>query len=132
MKYLFILIIFSFFELSATPLLSYRDIEPELKKAWEEAYPVAYTKISEKDLLKKGILYVRKGKVRLYLYTFKLFIPLYSFKDKTLQVEDPEKGKEIPVKLYYKPQDKEKPYFVELGEIQEFKNRSLIIQYIRK
>lgn len=103
--------------LSAAPV-PYSKIEPVLEETWDRSYPVRYSKIIKKDLLGKGIMVLRnKSGSEEYLYSFKVFFPRYSFTDSKLVAET--EGREIIVRLYHNPSDKENPYRIDLGEFTE-------------
>ncbi|HNI25345.1 MAG TPA: hypothetical protein PLJ29_03240, partial [Leptospiraceae bacterium] len=66
----------------------------------------------------KGIMVLRsKSGGEEYLYSFKVFFPRYSFADSKLVAET--EGREIIVRLYHNPADKENPYRIDLGEFTE-------------
>jgi hypothetical protein len=114
---------------SSTKVLTYSEIEPVLRKTWEDTYPLPFTTIVKSDLLGKGIAFVKKNGKSMYLYSFEVFMPRYILEDN--ETKAMEEGRKIIVRLYYNPSSKEKPYFLDLGEFEEKYNRGLIIRYIK-
>lgn len=108
-----------FFEISGSEkIISYSKIDETLQETWEKTYPVMYSRIVKKDVLGKGIMELKEKNRPVYLYTFIVFFPKYRIEeDKLVGGEDG--GKEILVKLYFRPGDKESPYKVDLGEFSE-------------
>lgn len=114
-----LLFLISLFELSGTEkIIPYTNIDPILQETWEKTYPVMYSRIIKKDVLGKGIMELREKNRLVYLYTFIIYFPKYRVEEDKL-VADEEGGKEILVKLYFRPGEKESPYRVDLGEFWE-------------
>lgn len=107
----------------------YSRIEPILFSTWEKTYPVMYTKILKKDLIGKGIIMLREKKNFVYLYTFLVAFPKLTIEDSNLKIEQRE-FKTLEVKLYYDP-SKEEPYWIDLGEITEYYDKSKVVRYIK-
>lgn len=131
-KILFILLFF--FSPLHNPLysspVSYAKIDPVLTKTWEETYPISFSKIVKKDLLGKGIALIKNKKnEQEYLYTFLVFIPQAVYTENGL--ERKEEGREVTIKLYHTPSNKEIPYRVELGELEERHNTKNILRWIK-
>ena len=95
----------------------YKTAEKNLLPTWESAFPVSYSKVIKKNPTKKGILEIREKKSVKYIYTFIVFLPRYKVEDGELAIQS--EGKEIFVKLYFDPSEKENPYSVRLGEFEE-------------
>ncbi|MDX1957852.1 MAG: hypothetical protein SFU98_04725 [Leptospiraceae bacterium] len=130
MKVLLFLLILSVPIYSAeTP--PYSKIEPILKETWDKTYPLPFTKIIKKDTLGKGIMVLRDSKKRIYyLYSFLVFFPRYKLDDgKPIFEED--KGREVVVKLYHYPFEKESPYRIDLGEFSEKYNLKSVVRWIK-
>ena len=113
----------------STKVISYSEIEPILRKTWEDTYPLPFTTIVKSDLLGKGIALVKKNGRSMYLYSFEVFMPRYLMDGE--EVKAMEEGRKIIVRLYHNPSSEEKPYFIDLGEFEEKYNRGLIIRYIK-
>ena len=111
-------------------IIPYSEIDPILQKAWEEIYPVSYTKITQKDTLGKGIMVLKEKNQLIYLYTFLVYFPAYRLEEEKL-VADEEGGRDILVKLYFRPQDKALPYRVDLGEFSEKHNLKSVVRWIK-
>jgi len=109
---------------------AYSKIEPILKEVWEETYPLSYTKILKKDLLGKGIIVLKTKEGLNYLYTFLVLFPKYSLQDGILSFDEKE-GRKIIVKLYYSPNQIEKKYWIDLGELTEKYEKQNIVRYIK-
>lgn len=99
-------------------ILPYSEIDPILRETWEKTYPVNYLRIVKKDVIGKGIMEIREKNRFIYLYTFIIYFPKYRLEGEKL-VADEEGGKEILVKLYFRPGEKESPYQIDLGEFFE-------------
>lgn len=110
-------------------IIPYSEIDPILQKAWEEIYPVSYTKITQKDTLGKGIMVLKEKNQLIYLYTFLVYFPAYRLEEEKL-VADETGGRDILVKLYFRPQDK-LPYKVDLGEFSEKYNLKSVVRWIK-
>lgn len=89
-----------------------------------------YSKILKKDLIGKGIIAIREKKGFVYLYTFLVAFPKLNVENGNLQIEQ-ENFKQIEVKLYFDPSQKENPYWMDLGEITEIYDKSKIARYIK-
>ncbi len=118
-----------------TPLLSqipvpYSKIDPVLQSTWENSFPIMYSKIIKKDLIGKGIIMTREGKRLIYLYTFLIAFPKFDIQNGELKIEQQD-FKKLEVKLYYDPSKKENAYWIDLGEIVEFYDKSKIVRYIK-
>jgi hypothetical protein len=111
-------------------IIPYSEIDPILQKAWEKTYPVSYTKITQKDTLGKGIMVLKEKNQLIYLYTFLVYFPAYRLEEEKL-VADEEGGRDILVKLYFRPQDKALPYRVDLGEFSEKHNLKSVVRWIK-
>lgn len=112
-------------------VLRYSEIDHKLKETWDKAYPVSYTKIISKDTEGKGILHFRnKKKGDRYIYTFIVFLPRYKYEENVLVPE--EEGREVFVKLYFDPVEKEEPYSIHLGEFDEKYEKKSKINWIKK
>jgi hypothetical protein len=111
-------------------IIPYSEIDPILQKAWEEIYPVSYTKITQKDTLGKGIMVLKEKNQLIYLYTFLVYFPAYRLEEEKL-VADEAGGRDILVKLYFRPQDKALPYRVDLGEFSEKYNLKSVVRWIK-
>ena len=125
------LIFFLFYSSSlfSQKIIPYSEIDPILQKAWEEIYPVSYTKITQKDTLGKGIMVLKEKNQLIYLYTFLVYFPAYRLEEEKL-VADETGGRDILVKLYFRPQDK-LPYKVDLGEFSEKYNLKSVVRWIK-
>ena len=110
-------------------IIPYSEIDPILQKAWEEIYPVSYTKITQKDTLGKGIMVLKEKNQLIYLYTFLVYFPAYRLEEEKL-VADETGGRDILVKLYFRPQDK-LSYKVDLGEFSEKYNLKSVVRWIK-
>jgi hypothetical protein len=110
-------------------IIPYSEIDPILQKAWEEIYPVSYTKITQKDTLGKGIMVLKEKNQLIYLYTFLVYFPAYRLEEEKL-VADETGGRDILVKLYFRPQDK-LSYRVDLGEFSEKYNLKSVVRWIK-
>ena len=110
-------------------IIPYSEIDPILQKAWEEIYPVSYTKITQKDTLGKGIMVLKEKNQLIYLYTFLVYFPAYRLEEEKL-VADETGGRDILVKLYFRPLDK-LPYKVDLGEFSEKYNLKSVVRWIK-
>jgi hypothetical protein len=111
-------------------IIPYSEIDPILQKAWEETYPVSYTKITQKDTLGKGIMVLKEKNQLIYLYTFLVYFPAYRMEEEKL-VADEAAGRDIHVKLYFRPHDKVLPYKVDLGEFSEKYNLKSVVRWIK-
>ena len=111
-------------------IISYAEIDPILQTAWEEIYPVAYTRITQKDTLGKGIMVLREKNQLIYLYTFLVYFPAYREEGEKL-IADEMGGRDILVKLYFRPHEKTKPYSVDLGEFSEKYNLKSVVRWIK-
>lgn len=116
------------FPLFSQDLVSYSKIDPILKSIWEKTYPIEYSKVIKKDLIGKGILVLRGKQGNIYLYTFLVSFPKVQIEEGNLKVETKD-FKQIEVKLYFDPK-REEPYWIELGEITEFYDKSKILRYV--
>ena len=125
------LIFFLFYSSSlfSQKIIPYSEIDPILQKAWEEIYPVSYTKITQKDTLGKGIMVLKEKNQLIYLYTFLVYFPAYRLEEEKL-VADETGGRDILVKLYFRPQDK-LSYKVDLGEFSEKYNLKSVVRWIK-
>ena len=110
-------------------IIPYSEIDPILQKAWEETYPVSYTKITQKDTLGKGIMVLKEKNQLIYLYTFLVYFPAYRLEEEKL-VADETGGRDILVKLYFRPQDK-LSYKIDLGEFSEKYNLKSVVRWIK-
>ena len=110
-------------------IIPYSEIDPILQKAWEEIYPVSYTKITQKDTLGKGIMVLKEKNQLIYLYTFLVYFPAYRLEEEKL-VADETGGRDILVKLYFRPQDK-LSYKIDLGEFSEKYNLKSVVRWIK-
>lgn len=108
---------------------SYDKIEPILKKAWDEQYPLPYKSIVKKNVNGKGILVFRQGKETFYIYSFLVRMEKYEKNEKT--VRPTEESRDFLVKLFYNPNDKEKPYTIRIGELDEEYERPGFVRYIK-
>lgn len=125
----------SFILLSSISLFSqnplpYSKIDPILQSTWEKYYPIMYSKILKKDLIGKGVIVIREKQGFVYLYTFSVAFPKVEIQEGKLKIEK-EDFKELEVKLYYNPSKKENAYWIDLGEIIEFYDKSKIVRYIK-
>lgn len=111
-------------------IISYAEIDPILQTAWDEMYPVPYTRITQKDTLGKGIMVLREKNQLIYLYTFLVYFPAYREEEEKL-VANEMGGRDIFVKLYYRPHEKMKPYSVDLGEFSEKYNLKSVVRWIK-
>ncbi len=111
-------------------IIPYTEIDPILQTAWDEMYPVAYTRITQKDTLGKGIMVLKEKNQLIYLYTFLLYFPAYRVEEEKL-VADETGGRDILVKLYFRPHEKTKPYSVYLGEFSEKYNLKSVVRWIK-
>ena len=111
-------------------IISYAEIDPILQTAWDEMYPVPYTRITQKDTLGKGIMVLREKNQLIYLYTFLIYFPAYREEEEKL-VADETGGRDILVKLYFRPHEKTKPYSVDLGEFSEKYNLKSVVRWIK-
>lgn len=125
------LIFFLFYSSSlfSQKIIPYSEIDPILQKAWEEIYPVSYTKITQKDTLGKGIMVLKEKNQLIYLYTFLVYFPAYRLEEEKL-VADETGGRDILVKLYFRPQDK-LSYKIDLGEFSEKYNLKSVVRWIK-
>ena len=131
-KFLCILL-FCFFlhsDLYSDGIISYQKIEPILLKTWNETYPVPYTRVSKLDVLGKGIMVLKEKNHLIYLYTFLVNFPIYRLEEEKLVAND-EGGRDILVKLYYRPHQKETPYQIDLGEFSEKYNLKSVVRWIK-
>lgn len=110
-------LVFSFVALELEAIPSYQIAEKNLLTTWENSYPVNFSKVIKKNPTKKGILEVRDKKGVRYIYTFLVFVPRVKTEDGEIAVQN--EGKEVFVKLYFDPKEKEKPYSIRLGEFEE-------------
>ncbi len=108
----------------------YSKIEPILKEVWDETFPLSYTKILKKDFLGKGVIVLKTKEGLVYLYTFSVLFPKYSLQNGVLSFDEKE-GREIIVKLYYSPNQLEKKYWIDLGELTEKYEKQNIVRYIK-
>ncbi len=122
--------LFFFNALYSQKIISYAEIDPILQTAWDEMYPVTYTRISQKDTLGKGIMVLREKNQLIYLYTFLIYFPAYREEEEKL-VADETGGRDILVKLYFRPHEKTKPYSVDLGEFSEKYNLKSVVRWIK-
>jgi hypothetical protein len=106
---------------------SYDKIDSILKKTWDEQFPTPYQKIKKKNINGKGILKYAGKQNTIYIYTFLVFFSHQKVEDKMV-VED-KGGREMLVKLYHDPQDKLKPYWIEIGELDEEQDRKKFLGY---
>jgi hypothetical protein len=111
-------------------IIPYSEIDPILQKAWEETYPVPYAKITQKDTLGKGIMVLKEKNQLIYLYTFLVYFPTYRMEEEKLVTEETG-GRDILVKLYFRPQDKALPYRIDLGEFSEKYNLKSVVRWIK-
>jgi hypothetical protein len=111
-------------------IIPYTEIDPILQTAWDEIYPVAYTRITQKDTLGKGIMVLREKNQLIYLYTFLIYFPAYRMEEEKL-VADETGGRDILIKLYFRPHEKIKPYSVNLGEFSEKYNLKSVVRWIK-
>ncbi|MCB1176499.1 MAG: hypothetical protein KDK36_02865 [Leptospiraceae bacterium] len=93
-------------------------MKKKLTTVWDETYPVKFTKVKTQDILGKGIIALREKRGTYYLYTFLVSFPKYSIVEGKLNVEK-ENFKDILVKVYYEPFNKEKPIRLDMGEFTE-------------
>ncbi|TGK03935.1 hypothetical protein EHO59_10435 [Leptospira semungkisensis] len=134
MKSLLRLFLFGFFLILVTDLYSevhrHSEMDKTLLSTWNKTFPVPYTKILKRDLAGKGVLYYRKNsKKSVYIYSFVVFLPLYSEEgEKAVQKEG---GREVKLKLIYDPSSDEDKYTIELGEFDEIYDAKGIIRWIR-
>ncbi len=127
--YLFFVVQISF-GLNAEKIPDYKDMDSILQTTWDNTYPVSYTKITKKDTLGKGIMVLREKNQLIYLYTFLVYFPVYVFEEEKLVARE-EGGRDILVKLYYRPGDKEVPYKIDLGEFAEKYNLKSVVRWIK-
>ncbi|MCE9499107.1 MAG: hypothetical protein K8R21_01105 [Leptospira sp.] len=127
-RFLFVIFLLPFSVEARLP--KYSQIDDKLKTAWEKSYPVAFTKIIRKDVEGKGILHLRSKKNgERFIYTFLVFVPRYRYEENTLLPE--KEGREIFVKLFYQPDNKEEPYSIHLGEFDEKYDTKSIVNWIK-
>ena len=117
-------------QLLADKIIEYKDIDPILQTTWDNTYPVPYTRITKKDTLGKGIMVLREKNHLIYLYTFLVYFPVYVLEEEKLVARE-EGGRDILVKLYYRPDDKEVPYKIDLGEFAEKYNLRSVVRWIK-
>jgi hypothetical protein len=130
MKVLLFLLLFCF-PIYSVETLPYSKIEPILQETWDKTYPLKFTKIIKKDVLGKGIMVLKDSKSRIYyLYSFLVFFPRYKLEDGKSVYEEG-LGREIVVKLYHHPYEKEVPYKIDLGEFQEKYNLQKVVRWIK-
>lgn len=127
--FIFLVLIF-YIPIFSQNLITYSKIDPILHSTWEKSYPVMYSKILKKDLIGKGIIVIQEKKRLVYLYTFLIAFPKVVIQDEKLKVEQ-EDFKRLEVKLYYDPSKKEDPYWIDLGEVVEFYDKSKVVRYIK-
>ncbi|WCL47699.1 hypothetical protein [Leptospira sp. GIMC2001] len=108
---------------------SYGKIDPILKKTWDEQIPLPYDSIKKKNINNKGILQYRLSNKRIvYIYTFLVYMSNYEPLEK--QIVKAKGGREMLVKLYFDPLNKEKPYWIQFGELDEELDRNNFIKYV--
>ena len=100
MKYL--LLYFFIFSFLFAKIPKYKDVQVKLKKLWDQTYPIPFLKISPYKQDKFLMYKTKKGK--LYIYPFKIFIPIYLNED--FKIYNKKKGREVFVKVIYYPKDK--------------------------
>ncbi len=110
--------------------LSYSKMESILAEIWNETYPVPFRKILKRNINGKGILLYREKNRTYYIYTFLVSIPSYRLQDRG-EVVALEEEREILVKFFYEPSNKEKPYSIRMGELDEEKPGRGLIRYIQ-
>ena len=118
------------FGLYAEKIPEYKDIDPILQATWDNTYPVSYSRITKKDTLGKGIMVLKEKNQLIYLYTFLVYFPVYVLEEEKLVARE-EGGRDILVKLYYRPSDKEIPYKIDLGEFAEKYNLRAVVRWIK-
>jgi hypothetical protein len=124
-----VFLLIAFHPILSNPI-SYNEIDSILESTWKETYPLPYTKIIKKDTLGKGIMVLKDKKGLYYLYSFLLFFPRSYEEDGVLKTDDTN-GKEILVRLYYRPANKEMPYSLDLGEFTEKYNLKSVLRWIQ-
>jgi hypothetical protein len=117
-------------QLFAEKIPEYKDIDPILQTTWDNTYPVSYSRITKKDTLGKGIMVLKEKNQLIYLYTFLVYFPVYVLEEEKLVARE-EGGRDILVKLYYRPGDKELPYKIDLGEFSEKYNLRSVVRWIK-
>lgn len=128
--FLFIFVLQLTSQLIAEKIPEYKDIDSILQTTWDNTYPVSYTKITKKDTLGKGIMVLKEKNQLIYLYTFLVYFPVYVLEEEKLVARE-EGGRDILVKLYYRPGDKEVPYKIDLGEFAEKYNLRAVVRWIK-
>lgn len=109
--------------------LPYSKIDSIFKKTWDSQYPVPYRAIKKKNTNGKGILVFRENRTTYYIYTFYIAMPSQKLIEKDLQALKSERI--LLAKLYYNPNNREKPYFIRLGELDEEFKRPGFIRYAK-
>jgi hypothetical protein len=107
---------------------SYNKIDPILKKTWDELYPLPYKSIKKKNTNGKGILVYKKGKDTFYIYTFLIIMEKYERIEKS--VRPTSESREVLIKLYYNPNDKQQPYKIVFGELDEEYEKPGFVRYV--
>ncbi|TGK33822.1 hypothetical protein EHQ12_03865 [Leptospira gomenensis] len=106
-------------------------MEKNFKEAWGKLFPVPYTKLLKKDLTGKGVLVYKKTPERtVYIYTYLVFLPLYSEYEETPK-EVSGKGREVRTKLIYEPTHPSEKYSIEFTEFDEQYNGKSVVRWIR-
>jgi hypothetical protein len=130
LTFLFIFVLQITSQLFAEKIPEYKDIDPILQTTWDNTYPVSFSRITQKDTLGKGIMVLREKNNLIYLYTFLVYFPVYVLEEEKLVARE-EGGRDILVKLYYRPSDKEVPYKIDLGEFAEKYNLRAVVRWIK-
>ena len=130
LPFLFIFVLQLTSQLIAEKIPEYKDIDPILQATWDNTYPVSYSRITKKDTLGKGIMVLKEKNQLIYLYTFLVYFPVYVLEEEKLVARE-EGGRDILVKLYYRPGDKEVPYKIDLGEFAEKYNLRSVVRWIK-
>ncbi|AXR62650.1 hypothetical protein [Leptospira mayottensis] len=106
-------------------------MEKNFKETWRKSFPVPYTKILKHDLTGKGVLvYKKTPKTIVYIYTYLVFLPLYS-ENEEVPKAIPGKGKEVRAKLFYEPSNPSEKFLIEFTEFDEQYNSRSVIRWIR-
>lgn len=96
---------------------SYKNLDSILEETWNKNFPLPYNRIVKRNPNQLGIYHYKDRKNEFFIYSYLVAMNHWKWNENTVQVSSEERI--ISVLLFYEPNNKENPYTVRIGEIQQ-------------